>query len=212
MEKIFSWVQNVVVFLIVLTLVNELLPSKDYEKYIRVAAGMILILIIAVPILDLINARGSMDYYFSWESMKTLLTGNVSWHGNLDEAALESQRTAMIMEEYVKNLEAQVRETLKSEGFCAENIEFVISENTADEEFGRILSMNIRGLSCIDETPGTGETTEDTLDIHITVDKVEPVNVGEQSFKPKARPEDILALKQKLSADYGLELGAISVN
>lgn len=53
MDVIGEWIQNISVFLIVSAAVLHAVPGKDYRKYIRFFTGIILILLLAEPILEL---------------------------------------------------------------------------------------------------------------------------------------------------------------
>ena len=46
MEELFNWIRNITYYLIFITVVGNLLPDKKYEKYIKLFAGMVLILLV----------------------------------------------------------------------------------------------------------------------------------------------------------------------
>ena len=46
-----EWVQNLVVFLIFMTMVEQLIPDTKYRKYIRLTMGLVLILVLLTPLL-----------------------------------------------------------------------------------------------------------------------------------------------------------------
>ena len=45
MEGLYEWIRNITYYLIFMTVVTNLLPDKKYEKYFRLFAGMVLILL-----------------------------------------------------------------------------------------------------------------------------------------------------------------------
>ena len=53
MDMIGEWIRDIAVFLIVSAAVLHAVPGKDYRKYIRFFTGLILILLLAEPILEL---------------------------------------------------------------------------------------------------------------------------------------------------------------
>lgn len=53
MDMIGKWIRDIAVFLIVSAAVLHVVPGKDYRKYIRFFTGLILILLLAEPILEL---------------------------------------------------------------------------------------------------------------------------------------------------------------
>ena len=52
MEAITHWAGNIVSYLVFLTVLTGLLPAHKYEKYIRLFAGCILLLIVLKPLTD----------------------------------------------------------------------------------------------------------------------------------------------------------------
>ncbi len=52
-EAIYTWMQNIVFFLVIVTAVLEVLPGTSYQKYIRFFTGLILMLLLLTPFLSL---------------------------------------------------------------------------------------------------------------------------------------------------------------
>ena len=52
-QELYDWIQNITVYLLVTAAVMHAIPGKDYGKYIRFFSGLILILLLASPILNL---------------------------------------------------------------------------------------------------------------------------------------------------------------
>ena len=50
MESVYSWVKNIIYYMIFLSVVSNLLADSKYEKYIRFFAGMVLILLVVSPL------------------------------------------------------------------------------------------------------------------------------------------------------------------
>lgn len=60
-REIYRWIQDITVYLIVTAAVLYAIPGKDYGKYIKFFSGLILILLLAGPILDLTGMAGTFD-------------------------------------------------------------------------------------------------------------------------------------------------------
>lgn len=56
-----EWIQNIAVFLIVSAAVLHAVPGEDYRKYIRFFTGLILILLLAGPILEISGMARSFE-------------------------------------------------------------------------------------------------------------------------------------------------------
>lgn len=68
LDKIYEWIQNVSVYLIMVTAVMHIIPGKDYRKYVRFFSGLILILLIFSPVMKLTGLKEEFeDLYRSKE-------------------------------------------------------------------------------------------------------------------------------------------------
>ena len=50
---IYEWMKNVAFYLVIIVVALQMIPGEIYKKYIRFFAGLILILMLAGPILNL---------------------------------------------------------------------------------------------------------------------------------------------------------------
>ena len=143
MEAIFSWVKSIVVFFLILTLIDEILPDSDYRKYIRLAGGMVLILIVFSPVLKLFNMTDSMDYYYQWESLKTAVAGSSLVSGEFDGEAADSRKNDWILSQYEENLGEQIAALVKNEGYGLDIVTVSVNEDDASAEFGQIQTITL---------------------------------------------------------------------
>lgn len=77
LEEIYSWIQNISVYLIVTAAVMHAIPGKEYEKYVRFFSGLVLILLLFTPLLkltgketDFQSAYQSNEYELDREAVK----------------------------------------------------------------------------------------------------------------------------------------------
>ncbi len=52
-DYLYEWVRNVACYLVLVTAVMQVLPNKDYEKYIHFFTGLVLVLMLLTPILKI---------------------------------------------------------------------------------------------------------------------------------------------------------------
>lgn len=55
-EAIYTWMKNIVFYLVIITAVLEVLPGTTYQKYIRFFTGLVLMMLLLTPFLSLIRA------------------------------------------------------------------------------------------------------------------------------------------------------------
>lgn len=54
LEEVYKWIQNIAVYLVVVTAMLHAVPGKDYERYIRFFSGLVLIVLIFMPVLSVL--------------------------------------------------------------------------------------------------------------------------------------------------------------
>ncbi|MFR1114317.1 MAG: stage III sporulation protein AF [Blautia sp.] len=69
-ETIYEWMKNLAVFYLFFTAVMNFLPDGAYGKYIRHFLGLLLILLLATPILQIFHLQDVMDQKFLDNSRK----------------------------------------------------------------------------------------------------------------------------------------------
>lgn len=71
MEFIYSYVKNICVFMLVITLILNIFPDRQYRKYIKLFAGLLLIISAIAPIVNLgkkrVDVADIIDKYYSKE-------------------------------------------------------------------------------------------------------------------------------------------------
>ena len=95
LDQIYGWIQNIAVYLIVISAVMHVIPRKDYGKYIRFFSGMVLILLIFTPFLKLTGMEA--DFRSLYQSKE------------YEMERQEMERAAQIYEQ-AENLEGNSRE------------------------------------------------------------------------------------------------------
>lgn len=61
LEYIYQWIENIVFYLVLLIPLMQMIPGEPYKKYIRFFAGMILIMMLAKPLLNLTQLSGFQE-------------------------------------------------------------------------------------------------------------------------------------------------------
>lgn len=56
-QQIYEWMRNLAVFYIFLTVVLHLVPNETYEGYLRFFMGLLLILMLLSPLLEMMNLK-----------------------------------------------------------------------------------------------------------------------------------------------------------
>ena len=63
LSQLYDWLQNVICYFLLLTVVMNLLPDDSYKKYIRYYMGLLLILTFLSPIFQITDMGQKLESY-----------------------------------------------------------------------------------------------------------------------------------------------------
>jgi stage III sporulation protein AF len=204
MSEIYGWVKNIVIFLILTTIVTNLLGKSSYKKYVNLITGIILVILVISPLLKLFQLDKTMDYYFT---TNTLLAEAEDMNGRLVDA--EADQMSTILGEYKEQIGKQVGNLLEGQDLYLKDIEVTIDEDEKSSTFGNLLGLNITASYV------RPETKESSVDI----DKVniEDIKIGEKKEENKENGDNILTpreinIKNLLSDFYNMNPDNINIS
>jgi len=202
MEQVYTWVKNIVAFLLLVILIDQILPSSNYKKYIKVSVGLVMILLVFTPVLNLLNKGDSMDYYFNLENFKIS-----SSDLNYDSEMAGAQKNEFIVSQYKETLIEQMKELVSGEDYQVKSIDVEIEEDYDSEDFGRINSISIT----LTHTETTDETFTNIEINEITFEETGTSSESEASLSDNKKNEISLELKNTLTGYYGVDMNNISI-
>ena len=139
MEGLYEWIRNITYYLIFMTVVTNLLPDKKYEKYFRLFAGMVLILLVLKPFTGGLRLDDKLAYYFE----------SISFQKEASELSsqltdMEGVRLKSMVSQYEEAVENDLRTMVESSGFICRKAEAGIDGDEKKETFGHVVSVSLR--------------------------------------------------------------------
>ncbi|KWW11475.1 MULTISPECIES: stage III sporulation protein AF [Bacillaceae] len=112
MSFLAGWVSNIIVFVLLATVIDMLLPNSALQKYAKMVIGLLLIAIIITPILGLFNK--DFDEILSaatseFENQKKKDLGNLT---EMKKKEIQATQGAYILKQMAVDLKADVEEEL----------------------------------------------------------------------------------------------------
>lgn len=126
MDWITGTVREISVFLILVSIISNLVQGAEYKKYIRIVSGIIIILIIINPIKKLFDEDGIYNLFANEYKQNELIELKKSMEG------MNSEIYKKTMEEYEREIENKLKSVLEERGYAIDNIDVDI--NIEDEE------------------------------------------------------------------------------
>ena len=187
MAALYGWVKNIAFYMILMTLVLNIIPNNNYYKYIKLFSGMIMVVLVLSPIMEFLNLDSSMEHYF-----KTItFTEEVNQIKPLLEEA-DNERFSAVISEYRVGIEREMSRQAQVYGLKLQNADIDLCEDIEAEAFGTIVFASL-----------VVSYEEEKSPIYI-----EPVKIMESSGSERessASTAETVKLKEQLIKDYNLK-------
>ncbi|MDQ1001575.1 stage III sporulation protein AF [Neobacillus niacini] len=199
MEFLIEWVTNIILFILLATVIDMLLPNTSLQKYTKMVTGLLLIAIILTPIFKLI----SKDFETVMAQIPTFQDSGEKNMENLIELQkkeIQASNHAYILETMAVQLEKGVEEELMEQfGLEIAKIELT-TKNDSQESFPENLEMVTVRL----KQPETSVTT---------VEAIQPVSITTDTPLPSKEPtEESEKIASFLSQQWNVTEKAIEVS
>lgn len=158
-EFIKEWITNIILFILLATVIDMLLPNSNLQKYTKMVTGLLLIAIILTPIFNLISKdfEENMAKIPLWETTKTKNIENLI---EIKKEEIQSSQQAYILETMAVQLEKDAKEELmERHGLKIAKIDFFINE-TGTQAFPENLEKVIVKVQQPDQSAEAVEVVE----------------------------------------------------
>ncbi len=133
MDLLIEWVKQIIVFILLASIIELIIPATAMKKYIKLVVGLILILIFLRPVFFLfdINIQQSLTESFSQLYEEETAEENMESLIKMQKKDIQASQDAYILEEMTDQLKNLAKDPLK-EDYQAEinSIDFVFSDET----------------------------------------------------------------------------------
>lgn len=132
-DAIYQWAGTIVSYLVFVTVLSGLLPAARYEKYLRLFAGCVLILLVFQPLTKGLRLEESIQELFrslTFENEAKELTGKLD--------AMEEKRLRLLVEKYESEVETEVKRLGEADGILVRSARVWVEDQPESPEFARI--------------------------------------------------------------------------
>ena len=177
-----EWIQNIVVFLLLMTMAGQLIPDEKYKKYIRLTMGLLLILVVLLPLTRLAGMDKKIYQNFIRESFR--ISAEDAQAGE-SIVGMEGQ----FAEVYKQMIEEEVRLYFEANAMVLKYCEFDMDSDTESENYGQIYKMRL-GIR-----PKDRDTSEN----------IGEIKIGGEREAAAVPEEKIEQWKQDVSLQFGID-------
>lgn len=201
MEFVTSWIQGIIIAVIVATIIEMVLPNGNSKKYIKVVIGVYIIFTIVSPIISKItknefNVNSIMDVSKYQDETST-------YKVNTNE--INNNNNSNIKDIYVSNLKNDMKTKVEGRGYIVKSINISVED---DEEYTiKSVELNINKK---DEEENKSNKGNEVNEIKIEV-KIEN-NTVEETKSGNATDVQVKEIKEYLSSTYEIDKEKIKIN
>lgn len=138
MAWLYNWAADILCFLVLMSLLETLLPSKKYVRYIRFFAGVVLILVAMQPFLGGLGLAQEIDRYFREFSFQTEVRDI-----RRDVLGIEEERRQQMFSSGEEAAAADVEAMARESGFIPVRTEVEIEKDAESENYGAVVRVNV---------------------------------------------------------------------
>ena len=204
-----SWVKNLSLAIIVVSILEMLLPNNKTKKYVKMVMGLYILFSIISPFIknsDKLNFENIDVFSYINEE---LATSNVE----VNQESMDKR----LKEIYIEELENDITKKLKEKGYTIEycKVDANISQENNDSGIKKItLKLDKKEETKTDENSKANENTTETIENKIVseIQKIQKVEVkvgnntkenSTENENSKITKTDIESVKEFLISEYG---------
>ena len=209
MTYLYTWVRNIIFYLLLISILNQLLPEGSYRKYMKVTAGFVLVLIVFWPVLQLSGSLEQLSDYLDIENMRmSALTEE------FQQETVENTQMTGVMKTYYLEIEKEVYAAFDHSLLYPVNVDFQVEEDAGQENYGRLYYLNVDAVTDADQLDmGSDSVNIEVPDIIIENQQDEKQKT--ETFTEKNQSEEmeteIKSLKTKLAQKLNMSEADIQI-
>jgi stage III sporulation protein AF len=178
MEFLKEWITNIILFILLATVIDMLLPNSNLQKYVKVVIGLLLISIILSPIMKLFSS--------DFESTLSSLTNyqNPAQSKNM-ENLIESQKKEIQASHHAYILEqtaVQLKLDAEEELMAKHGMKIAGIKVTADEAEENLSPQNLQSIQVEVASEGDGDEAVAVVK-EVKIDTAQPLPSERNSQK-----------------------------
>ena len=213
-----SWVKNLSLAIIVVSILEMLLPNNKTKKYVKMVMGLYILFSIISPFIKNSDKLNFENIDVSSYINEELATSNVE----VNQESMDKR----LKEIYVEELENDITKKLKEKGYTIEycKVDANISQENNDSGIKKItLKLNKKEETKTDENSNANENTPETIENKIVseIQKIQKVEVkvgnntkenSTENENSKITKTDIESVKEFLISEYGVSKSCLKIN
>src|SRR5699024_954268 len=173
MALLSDWIYEIIIFLLIATIIDLLVPKNSYKKYVKLVVGLVLLLIFLKPVFYLFNidVEQEVENFFYSINQETEESKNKKYNLKEKENEIQSGQDAYIYEHMAEELIAIAEYPIIDE-YQLEIIDIDFVFNSEIKTYENLEQL----IVYVSEYEGEGRVVKDVKEIVINSDEPEGNN------------------------------------
>lgn len=204
MNIISNWIKNIVFYMILNTIIMNLLGNSRYKKYVSIISGLILVMIVITPLLKILHLDDELDYNIR---SNEFAVEAADFKNSL--SLMEKSKIDLIFKDYKEKMRSQVDEIAWSQGLYLVTFNIDLDNDPDSEGFGEIVSMDLVLSERLIEDV---DNKKEIIIEEVRISKIKPNEKNDLDFQEKFYSPAEIKMKIKLSDFYNIPTDNINIS
>lgn len=203
MEFITSWVQGIIIAVIIGSIIEMLIPNGNSKKYIKVVIGVYIVFSIVSPVISKFTGNEfKLDSIIDINKYEDKIASY-----EVDTKNLENTNNSNIKEVYILNLKKDIKAKIEDKGYIVNSIQIEI-ENT-EEYKPKNIDITISKRQSKEKIEENKVNEIEKINIEV---KIENNTNNETSEMIRLTEREINEIKEYISSIYEIDKKDININ
>lgn len=147
-EAIYEWMQNLAFFFLFMTAILNCLPDNKYRKYVQFFLGLVLMIVLCKPLLQVLDLDAQLSNTFSSATLEQEVENSRN-----SALTVEGVQEELLNQAYEREIESQIKVMLEERGITVQSAEVKLNqgEDVAVEGISLQVSNSEESLYLEDE-------------------------------------------------------------
>lgn len=203
-----DWTINLVIFIIVISFLEMILPNGDIRKFVKMTIGLIIILVIINPFIKLMQS----DIDIEKEILNNM--ANQYQHREEDYKGFEDYKDNQIKELYISKIKNEISEEVISKTeYKLSEIYIDIDESKDKGNYGSIEKINMKLISKQEDRKVSIEKERNikAIEINVNIKDVEE-NKPKDQTSSNNKPKDLEVIEKEISKKFEIDKEKLFIN
>lgn len=204
-DAISLWIKQIVLVVMFTTFVDFLIPENKFLKYIKVFLGLLVMLAIINPLLQIFQKDiHSTAITLAFEDFVDKNT--IKYNANI----MNKKNNELAINKYKDKVEKHLTQEIKNISiYDVKNVRIAIDEDDSDENFGRITQLSVVLVKEPDKKNESKKEKISVETIKIGYDKSEKENID---IEREQKNNEVENIKEYLHITFGIPKENIHIN